>query len=100
MRAQVSELRLVVDVVRGRRLAVEAAIVEEPHPLGARHQHRSHHVPRVLEAVHVADLVAVIGGDGQLLDAEAGEEELDDDLGVEVEVVGVEGEGDLLEGGH
>ena len=47
------------------------------------------HVPGVLHAVDVADLVAVVGGDRDLDDAPAGVDQLHDDLGVEVEVVGV-----------
>ena len=58
-------------------------------------QRRQHDVLRVLHAVHAADLVAVVGRDRQLDDALPGVQQLDDDLGVEVEVVRVEPERDL-----
>jgi hypothetical protein len=48
----------------------------------------------VPDAVDVADLVAVVGGDRHLDDPLPGVEQLDDDLGVEVEVVRVEREPD------
>ncbi len=51
--------------------------------------HVGGHVARVLHAVDRADLVAVVRGDGDLDDALAGVDELDDDLGVEVEPVAV-----------
>ena len=54
----------------------------------------------VAHAVDVADLIAVVGGDGHLGDPHPGIVELDDDLGVEVEPVGVPLERELLEGGH
>ena len=48
-----------------------------------------HHVPGVPEAVHAANLVAVVRGNRHLGDAAAGQHQLDDDLGVEVEDVRV-----------
>ena len=59
-----------------------------------------HHVLGVLDPVDVADLVAVVGRDGHLDDAPSGVVQLDDDLGVEVEVVGVGLEGKGFEGVH
>ena len=94
---RVSELEPVVSVAARRGLAVEAAVVEEPQPLGAGNEHRLRDIPGVLQAVHAADLVPVVGGDRQLLQPEPGEEELDDDLGVEVEVVRVQRERDLAQ---
>ncbi len=52
----------------------------------------------VLHAVDPADLVAVVGRDRHLDDPLAGLDHLQDDLGVEVEVVAVGGKGDLGEG--
>ena len=60
-------------------------------------KHRRHDVGRVLHSVDVADLVSVVRRYRKLFDAQACCMELDDDLGVEVEVVGVAVEGDLLE---
>src|SRR5207244_9698954 len=48
-----------------------------------------HDVARVRDALHVADLVAVVRGDRELFDALPGFVELEDDLGVEVETVRV-----------
>ena len=56
-----------------------------------------HHVERIARSVHVADLVAVVRGNGNLGDAHAGVMELDDDLGVEVEPVRVPFERNLLQ---
>ena len=67
MRARVIELRLVLRVA-SCGCAVEAAVVEQAELLRPRHQHRLRHVPRVLEAVHTADFVAVVGRDRQLGD--------------------------------
>ncbi len=47
------------------------------------------HVACVLQSVDVADLVTVEGRDRDLDDPLPGVNELDDDLGVEVEIVGV-----------
>jgi len=82
----------------GARRAVVLAVVEQVHLLGARAGGRDHDVGRVAQPVHVADLVAVIGRDRHLEQALLGQHELDDDLGVEVEDVGVEVERDRLEG--
>jgi len=62
--------------------------------------HVHHHVAGVPQAVHVADLVAVVGGDRDLDDPLPGVVQLDDDLGVEVEVVGVAVERDGAQCGH
>ena len=52
----------------------------------------------IAHAVDIADLVAVVGGDGHLGDPHPRIVELDDDLGVEVEAVGVPLERELLAG--
>ncbi len=49
--------------------------------------HRPDHVPGILEPVHVADLVAVISRNRHFLDPVALVMQLDDDLGVEVEII-------------
>jgi hypothetical protein len=77
---------------------VKLAVVEEVFAVHSGADHGFEAVPCVFEAVDVADFVAVVGGDGDFGDAEAGEVELDDDVGVEVEVVGVALEGDAFEG--
>src|ERR1022692_3937 len=51
----------------------------------------------VAQAVDIADLIAVVGGNRYFSDSHPGVVELDDDLGVEVEPVGVPLERDLLE---
>ena len=57
-------------------------------------------VPRVGEAVHAADLVAVVGRDRHLRDPRARVDELQQDLGVEVEAVAVLLERDPRERGE
>ncbi len=65
----------------------------EPHLVQSVSSDELRDVPGVLQSVDVTDLVAVVRGDRDLLDACAGLDQLHDDLGVEVETVGV-----LLEG--
>ena len=77
---------------------VEVPLVEDSEVLGFGQERAFDDVPGVFEAVDVADLVAVIGGNGQFFDAQPGTEQLDDDLGVEVEIVGVGGERHLFQG--
>src|SRR5579885_333349 len=55
-------------------------------------------VSGVPHAVDVTNLVAIEGGDGNLADAEALMMQLNDDLRVEMEIIGHVGEVDLLEG--
>ena len=50
--------------------------------------HGAHNVLRVLQAIHVADFGAVVGRDRHLADLHGLVVQLDDDLGVEVEIVG------------
>ena len=95
------------DVVRAARallelvgLAVERELAAaEAHLVGAVAEDVTGDVPGVAETVHVADLVAVVGGDRDLDDALPGLEQLHDDLRVEVEVVVVAVEGEVPQGG-
>ncbi len=57
-------------------------------------------IPRVPHAVHVADLVSVVSGDWYLGDPESLVLELDDDFGIEVEVVSHLAEVDPLQRLH
>src|SRR6266540_4155883 len=86
MRAVEVEPRLVLRVARGRR-GIELAVVEEAQLLDACAEGGASDVPRVLQAVDVAEFLSVISGDGQLLDALLGKDELDDDLRVEMKVI-------------
>ena len=99
VRARHVELGFVMRIRRRGRFAIEAAIVEESHSLAPGDEHRPDDIRRVLEAVHVADLIAVIGRNRDLLDALSRRQQLDDDLGVEMEFAGVEGERNLLQRG-
>src|SRR5262249_48865707 len=76
VRTLVLELWFVMRVRTRRGRAVESSIVEQPQLLRTREQYRSGHVPRVLHAVDPADLVAVIGWNRQLLDAQLRDEQL------------------------
>ena len=58
-------------------------------------EHRLENVPGVLEAVDVANLVAVVSRDGQLGDPQFFHHQLDDDLGVEMKIIRVFFERDL-----
>ena len=75
----------------------DAAAVPETGLLQSVGDHVLRDVCRVAHAVDVADLVPVVGRDRYLCDTHSGIVELDDDLRVEVESVGVELVGDLLE---
>ena len=82
---------------RGDR-AVELAVVEDVVALHPCLQGGPADVPGVVQAVDMADLVPVEGRDGQFADAQPGDDELDDDLRVEVEVVGIEVKGHGCQG--
>src|SRR6185312_16407725 len=91
---RIVELRGVM-LERNRR-AIVTAIVENAELLHARFERREHHVERISDAVDAADFVAVISRDRQLTDLALREKhELDDDLGVEMEVVRVPLEGNI-----
>ncbi len=94
MRGRVIELEF-VGAARG--IHVELAVVKQVHLVDTGAEHRLENVPRVFDAIDAADLVAVVGGDGQFADAQPGQHELDDDLGVEMEIVGVALERNLFE---
>ena len=83
----------------GSSLAPEVAasepVLAEAVPNGV-----DHDVAGVGDAVDPRDLVAVVGRDRHLDDAFAGTEQLQDDLGVEVEVVAVADERELGERRH
>ena len=66
---------------------VEFPIVEQIHLVALRPEHRFADVPRVLEPVHVTDFVAVKSGNRNLGDAQPGEVQLHDDVGIEVKIV-------------
>ncbi len=85
--ARVSQLQVVV----GRTaLRVVAPLVQDLGAMGDVAQRRHHHIERIAHAVHPADLVSIVGGDRPLHDRHPCIEELQDDFGVEVEVVGVQ----------
>src|ERR1035438_678590 len=77
---------------------VEVPLVEDAQVLRPRQERTFHYVPRVFHAVDVADLVAVIGGNRQLPDAHLGTKQLDDDLRVEMKIVGIPAEGQFFQG--
>jgi hypothetical protein len=85
VRRGVAQLEAVAPVPR--RLHVVLPVVEDAEPVEAAAQRGEHHVCRVLDPVDAADLVAVVGRDGDLGHPEPGHQELDDDLRVEVEDV-------------
>ena len=94
MRAVLGRLELVL-LVEG-----DPAAVAEPGLLQAVGHNVLGHVGGIAHAVHIADLIAVVRGDRHLGDPHAGVVQLDDDLGVEVEPIGVLLERDPLERFH
>ena len=94
VRAVLAGLELVLLVEGDATPVAEAGLL---HPVG--HDILGD-VGGIAHAVDIADLVAVVGGDGHLGDPHPRIVELDDDLGVEVEAVRVPLERELLEGGH
>src|SRR6185436_20521510 len=79
-----------MDVTQCGRDAVELAIEEQGQFLRARLQARRQDVPGILQARAERNLVAVVRRNRYLLDSRAGEEQLDRDLGIEVQSVAVE----------
>ena len=71
------------------RVDVELPIVKKMDAAEAGFDRGFENVPRVFHPVHVADFVAVKRRDRQFRDAQFPEHELDDDLGVEMEIVRV-----------
>ena len=86
-------------VVVGDGLDIEVAAVDETVVLEEGDGGGVDDVQRVAEAIDAADFVAVVGRYRNFVDACAGAEKLDDDLGVEVKDVRVEFEGNAAEGG-
>src|SRR5262249_49526359 len=60
--------------------AIEAAVVEYAHALKSRLHSGFHNVLGVTDAVHAADLVAIISWDRNFLDPHAGKNHLNDDF--------------------
>ncbi len=58
-------------------------------PAKPRSDRRFKNVPRVLQAIYVANLVAIKCRDGELNDPQSFQRELNDDLGVEMEIIRV-----------
>ena len=83
-------------LLAGRR-QVELALIQDAEILRPGKQGDSHHVQRVFQAVHAADLVAVVGGNRELLDAKTGAHELNNDFGIEVKIVGILVEGNACQ---
>ena len=77
------------------RVHIELAVVEQLDSAETRLDGRAHHIPGVTQSVHVTDLTAIESGNGQLGDAPLFQDKLNDDLGVEMEIVGVFLEGQL-----
>ena len=80
-----------------RRDWVQRSLVEESSAVRHVPHRRNHHLLRVAHAVQRADLRSVIDGNWQLPDADARIQQLENDLGIEMEVVRIELEPDLLE---
>ena len=99
VRADEAGFREVVLVVVGDGLDIEVAAVDETVVLEEGDGGGVDDVHGVADAIDAADFVAVVGRYRNFVDACAGAEKLDDDLGVEVKHVRVEFEGNAAEGG-
>src|SRR5882724_4218646 len=86
VRGFVSELQIVGFL---RRIDVELPVEKQIHLMTARAEHCSKNVCRVFQSIHVADFAAVKCRDRQLDDPQFLQHELNDDLGVEMEIVRV-----------
>src|SRR5687767_5581035 len=82
----------------GLRIDVKLPIVKEMDAAQPSFHRGFEYVPRVFHPIHVADFVAVESRDRQFRDAQFSENKLDDDLGVEMEIVGVLLEWNLSQG--
>src|SRR5450432_4686256 len=70
-------------------MQIESSVEEQVHLVKPRAQHRLNDVPGVFQPAHMTDLVAVICGDRQFCDAQPFQDKLDDDFGVEMEIIRV-----------
>src|SRR5512132_2449316 len=68
--------------------------------MGARSERRFGDIPGVLDSVNVANFIAVISRNGYLVDAQPRLDQLNDDFGIEVKVIGVAVEWQLLKRRH
>src|SRR5438874_7153519 len=80
-----------------RRIHIELAIEKQTELVETRPERRSENVSCVLETVYVANFVAVERRNGQFDDPHFFPQELNDDLGIELEIVRVFLERDLSE---
>src|SRR6266576_2068615 len=86
VRRFVSELQIVGFL---RRVDVELPVEKQIYLMEARAEHCSKNVCRVFQSIHVADFVAIKRRDRELDDLQFFQHELNDDLGVEMEIVRV-----------
>ena len=78
-------------------LHVEFAVVEEVQAAKTRFDGRSKDIPRILHPIYVANLISVISGNRKFGDTQFFQHELNDDVGVEMKIIGVFFEWDLDE---
>src|SRR5262245_38811379 len=70
----------------------------QSHILCPRQQRRLHNVPCVLHSVYMANLIAIVRGNGQFLDSQFRPDQLDNDFRVEMKVVRIQIERNFLKG--
>src|SRR5580693_1407881 len=88
-RMRTGEVKLRNIRLRIRRGAIELAVVKQSGALEARLDRRPDNIERVFRPVHITDLIAVVSRDRQLPDGETGYDQLNDDLRVEMKILGV-----------
>src|SRR5438309_287099 len=100
MWALIVEFELILLVSPTHTGAIEPAVVEQAQFLGPRFCDGSGHVPGIFQAIDATNLASIICGDRLLDDTQSGYDELDNNFGIEMKIVGVEVERNLLQRSH
>src|SRR5215510_11690508 len=91
------ELCYILLISARSRSTIESAIVEEAKVLCPGSCNRAGHMPRVLQAVHATNFIAIVGRNWRFNNPQSRSDELDDDLCVEMEIIGVQIEGNVFQ---
>src|SRR6516162_7251082 len=100
MWAIITDLELILRAAFPLWRAVIFAVVKNIPVMDARVEGRLDDVPSVLNSVHMADFVAVIGRNRQFADAHSRNQQLNDDFRIKVKIIGVPIEWNFLERSH
>src|SRR6266576_1792130 len=100
VRAVETYLDLVVGVGLASRRTVKLAVVKYVPLMNPRFERGFEDLPGVLNSIDMTDFIAVIGRDRQLADSHSRYQQLNNDFGVEMKIVGIAVKRHPLEGGH